>query len=140
MHVASHQDDDVGGGDRGKQFAVLCFFHVCAVELFHQSYGIRIDLPNFRPCGKAVKNIACEQLSETFGDLAAAGIVYANESDFRFAVAARGSGKAAVVLYIHSRSFHIRSLISFSICSTESILPVATTFPSMTRAGVIITP
>lgn len=138
MHVASHQDNDVGGGDRGKQFAVLCFFHVCAVELFYQSYGIRIDLPNFRSCGKTVENIACEQFSETFGDLAAAGIVYANESDFRFAVAA--GKKAAVVLFIHNRSFHIRSLISFSICSTESILPVATTFPSMTRAGVIITP
>lgn len=71
MHVASHQDDDVGGGDRGKQFAVLCFFHVCAVELFHQSYGIRIDLPNFRPCGKAKFIISYNSIKSIYAEKSA---------------------------------------------------------------------
>lgn len=110
MDVASHQNYDVGDGDCGKQLAVLCFFQICAVELLHQPYGIGVDIPNFRSCGKAVENIACEQFSEAFSDLTTAGIVYANESDFRFAVADCGAAAvfcSFITRLILSQNFHI---------------------------------
>ena len=83
-HAAAHRYGDVRGGDRVNRLAVLRAFHVDAVQFLHQSDGVLIDARlRFGSRRIAVEHIARKQFSEHFGDLAAAGIMHADERDLR---------------------------------------------------------
>lgn len=56
-HVAAHGDRGVRFWDIRNQLGILRFLHVDAVKLFHESYGILIDLRlGFHTCGIKIKN------------------------------------------------------------------------------------
>lgn len=55
-HVAAHGDRDIRFRNIRNQFGVLRFLHVDAVKLFHESYGILIDLRlGLHACGIKIK-------------------------------------------------------------------------------------
>ena len=55
-HVAAHGDRGVRFWNIRNQLGVLRFLHVDAVKLFHESYGILIDLRlGFHTCGIKIK-------------------------------------------------------------------------------------
>lgn len=72
-NVASHRDHNVRLGDLVKCFAVLCLFHINAVDFFQKSYGIGVDLRFcFASCGIKFKLICEKVFAERLGDLTAA--------------------------------------------------------------------
>ena len=86
LDVAAHCHDDVHGGQVGQQFAVLGGFHVDAVNLLHQAHGILVDLRLYLgPGGVALEGIGGQGFAQSLGDLAAAGIVDADEGHLGFA-------------------------------------------------------
>ena len=103
MYVAPHKNDDIGCGYGGKQFGMLCFFHIRSVNFFHEPYGVRIDTVFWLgSCGVTFKNVRRKHFSETFRNLAAAGIMHAYERCFGFDAVMRKASN--VFLRIHSRS------------------------------------
>ncbi len=44
LDIAAHGDDDVDGGDVFEQFATLGFLHVDAIGVFHEAYGILVNV------------------------------------------------------------------------------------------------
>ena len=78
--TAAHGDDHVHRGNIREQLGALALFHVDAVKLFHEPHRVRID-GGFerRARGIALKGVARQRMSERLRDLAAAGIVDADE-------------------------------------------------------------
>ena len=80
MNVAAHRYHDIHGRQFRHELASLCCFHVDAIELFHQSYGLLVDLRHGLCSGRAAfKHIGGQMLSKCLGNLASTGVVDTDE-------------------------------------------------------------